>query len=95
MLVLHTLLWPEEIREPDDLSSNAPVTDRELELAELLMDELAGVDIAALHDDYAAALEQLVAAKMTGAGLEEPEEPVPAVDLMAALEASIRAANKR
>ncbi|MFG2300005.1 hypothetical protein [Actinacidiphila glaucinigra] len=94
MLVLHTLLWPEEIREPDDLSSTAPVTDRELELAELLMDQLAGVDIAELHDEYAAALEQLVAAKMTGVGLEEPEEPVPAVDLMTALEESIRAANK-
>ncbi|MFF0290846.1 Ku protein [Streptomyces sp. NPDC005262] len=37
LLVLHTLLWPEEIREPDDLSSPSPVTDRELELAELLM----------------------------------------------------------
>ncbi|MEU0181470.1 Ku protein [Streptomyces sp. NPDC006207] len=95
MLVLHTLLWPEEIREPGDLSSTAPVTDRELELAELLMDQLAGVEIAELHDEYAAALEQLVVAKMTGAGLEEPEEPVPAVDLMAALEASIREAGSR
>ncbi|MDX2649282.1 Ku protein [Streptomyces sp. PA03-1a] len=95
MLVLHTLLWPEEIRQPDDLSSAAPVTERELELAELLMDQLAGVEIAELHDEYAAALEQLVVAKMTGAGLEEPEEPVPAVDLMAALEASIREAGSR
>ncbi|MEU1543655.1 hypothetical protein ABZ461_37300 [Actinacidiphila glaucinigra] len=56
------------------------------------MDQLAGVEIAELHNEYAAALEQLVVAKMTGAGLEEPEEPVPAVDLMAALEASIREA---
>lgn len=95
MLVLHTLLWPQEIRKPDDLSSPAPVTERELELAELLMDQLAGVDIAELHDEYAAALEQLLAAKMTGAGLEEPEEPTLAVDLMAALEASIRATEKR
>ncbi|MFF7676634.1 hypothetical protein [Actinacidiphila glaucinigra] len=95
MLVLHTLLWPEEIREPDDLSSPAPVTERELELAELLMDQLAGVEIAELHDEYAAALEQLVVAKMTGGEVEEPEEPVPAVDLMAALEASIRAAGDR
>lgn len=95
MLVLHTLLWPEEIREPDDLSSTAPVTDRELELAELLMDQLAGVEIGDLHDEYAAAVEQLVASKMTGAEVEEPEEPVLAVDLMAALEASIRAARER
>ncbi|MFI5635452.1 hypothetical protein ACIA8E_40170 [Streptomyces sp. NPDC051664] len=39
------------------------MTDRELELAELLMDQLVGVDIADLHDEYAAALEQLVDAK--------------------------------
>ncbi len=92
MLVLHTLLWPEEIREPGDLSSPAPVTERELELAVLLMDQHAGREIAELHDEYAAALRQLVVAKMTGAGLEEP---VPAMDLMAALEASIREAGGR
>ncbi|WP_329154744.1 hypothetical protein OIU91_40695 [Streptomyces sp. NBC_01456] len=43
--VLHTLHWPEEIRDPGDLSSPAPTTDRELEIAELLMTEMAGVDI--------------------------------------------------
>ncbi|MFD3452791.1 Ku protein [Streptomyces sp. NPDC058691] len=94
MLVLHTLLWPEEIREPDDLSSAAPVTEREVQLAEMLMEQLAGVDIEDLHDEYAAALEQLVAAKMNGTEVDEPAEPVPAVDLMAALEASIRATEK-
>ncbi|MFD3452807.1 Ku protein [Streptomyces sp. NPDC058691] len=95
MPVLHTLLWPEEIREPDDLSSAAPVTERELQLAEMLMEQLAGVDIADLHDEYAHALEQLVVAKMTGGTVEEPAEPVPAVDLIAALEASIQAAGRR
>ncbi|MDX2703363.1 hypothetical protein PV350_10895 [Streptomyces sp. PA03-6a] len=44
------LLWPEEIREPDDLSLAAPVTERELELAELLMGQLAGVNIGELHE---------------------------------------------
>ncbi|MGW3824539.1 non-homologous end joining protein Ku [Streptomyces sp. NPDC005071] len=95
MLVLHTLLWPEEIREPDDLSSASPVTDRELELAELLMDQLVGVDIADLHDEYAAALEQLVVAKQSGGEPAELKEPVPVMDLMAALEASMRAASDR
>ncbi|MEU1622947.1 Ku protein [Streptomyces sp. NPDC005722] len=94
MLVLHTLLWPEEIREPDDLSSAVPVTERELELAELLMDALAGVEIHELHDGYAAALEQLVAAKVAGVEVEEPTEPVEVVNLMAALEASIAAARR-
>ncbi|MEU9489447.1 Ku protein [Streptomyces decoyicus] len=45
ILVLHTLHWPEEIRDPGDLSSPAPTTDRELDLAELLMTEMAGVDV--------------------------------------------------
>lgn len=45
-----------------------------------------------LHDEYAAALEQPLVAKMAGAEVEEPAEPVPAVDLMAAREASIAAA---
>ncbi|MFF3558537.1 hypothetical protein ACFYXS_00615 [Streptomyces sp. NPDC002574] len=66
------------------------MTERELELAELLMHSLVGVEIQELHDEYAAALEQPVVAKMAGEGLEEP---VPA-DLMAALEAGIRAANR-
>ncbi|MFK0261412.1 hypothetical protein ACIQU1_08785 [Streptomyces angustmyceticus] len=58
--MLHTLHWPEEIRDPGDLSSPAPTTDRELEIAELLMTEMAGVDITDLHDDYAQALNLLV-----------------------------------
>ncbi|MFF3558470.1 Ku protein [Streptomyces sp. NPDC002574] len=92
MLVLHTLLWPEDIREPDDLSSAAPVTERELERAEVLIEQSAGVDIEGLHDEYAAVPEQLVVAKMAGEGLAEP---VPAVDLLAALEAGIRTAGDR
>jgi DNA end-binding protein Ku len=80
MFVLQALLRPEEIREPDDLSSSAPVTDRELQLAELLIDQLAGVDIEQLHDDWAAALDQVVAAKLEGRGVEKPPVPVLAVD---------------
>jgi DNA end-binding protein Ku len=30
VLVVHTLLWPQGIREPGDIASPAPVTDREL-----------------------------------------------------------------
>lgn len=35
----------EEIRDPGDLSSPAPTTDRELDLAELLMTEMTGVEV--------------------------------------------------
>jgi DNA end-binding protein Ku len=95
VLACHTLWWPEEIREPDDLTSSAPVSDVELAMAEMLIDQLAGVDIGGLHDDYAAALEQAVTARLEGGELAEPPEPVPAVDLMAALVESIRQAGRR
>ncbi|MFF7702777.1 non-homologous end joining protein Ku [Streptomyces lydicus] len=43
-LLMQSLLWPDEVRDPGDLAPPTPVTERELELAELLMRELAGVD---------------------------------------------------
>ncbi|WP_331729620.1 Ku protein [Streptomyces platensis] len=94
ILVLHTLHWPEEIRDPGDLSSPAPTTDRELEIAELLMTEMAGVDITELHDDYAQALNLLVDTLAAGRTAAPPLEPQPPVDLMAALEASVRDARR-
>ncbi|MET8538264.1 hypothetical protein ABZV67_42855 [Streptomyces sp. NPDC005065] len=76
------------------MSQRVGVTDRELELAEVLIRELTGIEVRELHDEYAPALEQLVAAKMSGGELAEPAEagPALAVDLMAALEESARTA---
>lgn len=68
------------------------MSERELELAELLMREMTAVEMKDLHDDYRHVLEELVAAKVSGEELVEPPEPTPAVDLVAALEESIRAA---
>ncbi|MGX1885411.1 Ku protein [Streptomyces sp. NPDC055287] len=45
ILVLQTLLWRDELREPGDLAPSAPVTDRELQLAEVLIRELTGIDV--------------------------------------------------
>lgn len=93
VLILQTLLWADELRDPGDLASSAPVTDRELELAEVLIRELTGVEVHELHDEYAHALEQLVTAKVAGEGLAEPTEgTAPVMDLMAALEESVRTA---
>jgi DNA end-binding protein Ku len=94
MLILQTLLWQDELRDPGDLAPATPVTDRELELAEVLIRHLTGIDVAEVHDEYAHALEQLVAAKLTGEELAEPTEPAPAPDLVAALEESVRAAER-
>jgi DNA end-binding protein Ku len=73
----------------------APLTGQELELASLLLDQLPEPDFSSLHDEYAAALQQLVTAKETGGELARLAEPEPAVDLVAALEASLRTAADR
>jgi DNA end-binding protein Ku len=96
VLVLHTLLWSDEVREPDPgMAPDVPVTDRELELAEVLIRELVGVEPREVHDEYATALRALVEAKLAGESLEELAAPEPVVDLMAALEASVRQARER
>ncbi|MGW8687834.1 Ku protein [Streptomyces sp. NPDC055817] len=92
MLILQTLLWQDELRDPGDLAPCTPVTDRELELAEVLMRELPSVEVDQLRDEYRHALEQLVAAKGSRGQLAAPPEPGPAVALMAALQESVRAA---
>ncbi|MGP4053074.1 Ku protein, partial [Streptomyces sp. 2A115] len=92
ILVVHTVYWPDEVREPGPATA-APVTDREMELAELLLNELRGVDAADIRDDYEDALQQLAAALTAGRELAAAAEPdSPPADLMATLEASVRAA---
>ncbi|MFI1169835.1 Ku protein [Streptomyces sp. NPDC020801] len=92
VLVVHAVFWPDEIREPGP-APTSPVTDRELELAELLLNQMQAIDTRAVHDDYTEALNQLVAALSSGRELPAPAEPTqPPPDLMKVLEASIRAA---
>ena len=95
ILVCHTLLWPSEIRAPDDWAPTAPVTEQELRLAEVLMETLAGVNVADMHDEYGAALEQLITAQVEGRELPALPEPPVATDLQAALEESIERARGR
>ncbi|MFD0167732.1 Ku protein [Streptomyces decoyicus] len=94
VIVVQTLLWRDELREPGDLSPATPVTDRELQLAELLLSELTGIEMQKLDDEYGHALEQLVAAKTVGSEVPELPTPQPAVDLLAALEQSVQAARR-
>lgn len=60
----------------------------------MLIRELTGIDVGQVHDGYAHAVELLVDAKITGGELAEPAEAAPALDLMAALEESVRAAGR-
>ncbi|MFI7301424.1 Ku protein [Streptomyces sp. NPDC050121] len=93
LLLLQTLRWSDEIRDPGDLAHlvpAVPLSDRERRLAEVLVKEMIGVDDSVDHDGYAHALEQLVDAVASGdEPAEPPPQPEPAVDLMTALQQSV------
>lgn len=100
-LVLNTLHWPDEIRDQGELKlpgSDVAVGDRELEMAVMLIDTLtASFDPARHHDRYREALLQIVEEKLGEKPAEAPApaaEPAGALDLMAALKASVEASKK-
>ncbi|MFF4227923.1 Ku protein [Streptomyces sp. NPDC001820] len=101
VIAMHGLLWPDEIRSPQEAAPDTDVTVREaeLDLADALMNTLGEVDLDSLHDDYREALEVMIAAKVEGG--EAAPETAPdegaggkVIDLMAALEKSVQAANE-
>jgi DNA end-binding protein Ku len=98
VLGMHGLLWPDEIRAPEEVAPDSGVTvrDKELDLADALMDTLGEVDVDELHDQYRVALEELITAKAEGKELPSAPEPEggKVLDLMAALEKSVHAARR-
>jgi DNA end-binding protein Ku len=102
VLVLETLLWPDEIRTPDFkfLDEDVEVRPQELKMAASLIDSMTeDFDPLAFHDEYREALEALVQAKIEGnevvrpAGtLVSPEKPSGPADLTETLRASVEAA---
>jgi len=99
VLVLQTMLWPDELRPATDVTPDLKVTVRpqELAMAHSLMDTLSeGFDLTQLRDEYQDALQGVVEARLEGG--EAPREGPPRVvgdnviDLMAALKRSVRAA---
>ncbi|MDG4763457.1 Ku protein [Solwaraspora sp. WMMD406] len=99
VLVLNTMLWPDEIRQAsfgfldDDIQVRPP----ELAMAASLIDSMAGEFAPDEYtDDYRTALQEVIDAKVEGREIVAPEEeeeaPAAAVDLMAALRASVERA---
>jgi DNA end-binding protein Ku len=99
VLVLETLLWPDEVRVPDFgfLEQDINVRTQELKMAASLIDSMSqDFDPEAHHDGYREALTELVEAKVEGRDVIQPQtgraaddEPVSLAD---ALKASIAAA---
>ena len=100
-LALQTLLWPDELREPDFavLSDTPEVTDAESAMAAMLVESLSGdFDPNSYEDHYEQAVRQVVEAKLAGGEVQEnpapQEETAEVVDLLAALQASVERAKK-
>lgn len=96
VLLLNTMLWPDEIRTPSFgfLDEDIKVRGPELAMASSLIDSMAGeFEPDAFTDDYRTALQEVIDAKVEGREVVQPEEveeaPAAAVDLMAALRASV------
>ncbi len=102
VLVLETLLWPDEIRSPDFkfLDENVDVRSQELKMAASLIDTMTeDFDPSAYRDAYREALEALVQAKIEGNEVVRPagpgiaaEKPGGPADLTETLRASVAAA---
>jgi DNA end-binding protein Ku len=101
VLLMHTMLWPDELRDASFAAppENVTVSEAEVTMAQSFIDALAGdFHPEDFTDAYREALEAVVQSKAEGIPLvEEPETPKEAevVDLVAALRASVEAAKKR
>jgi DNA end-binding protein Ku len=98
VLVLETLLWPDEVRGADFgfLDEDVEVRTQELRMATSLIDSMTvDFDPDEYHDRYREALQELVEAKTEGRDVVQPgeEAPAPAATSLAdALRASLAAA---
>ncbi|MGW0664870.1 non-homologous end joining protein Ku [Streptodolium elevatio] len=100
VLVMQQIHWPDEVNPADHVapSDRVTVTDAELDAADALIEALGPVDLDAMEDEYQRAVDQLVTARLEGeqppeAGAER--EAAPAMDLMAALRASVADATRQ
>src|SRR5581483_8321434 len=93
-LLLHTMFYPEEVREVPEFrrDENISVKPQEVALAEKLVEGLAAdFDPSKYHDEYQAKLMQMIEAKREGQAVasEKPKHRAPVIDLMQALQKSL------
>jgi DNA end-binding protein Ku len=99
VIVMQTMLWPDEIRGADfaSVDEEQHATKQEMDMAKVLIDQLAGdFDPDDYEDDYAIAVKELVRAKVEGGEVQAPpveeDEGGEVVDLLAALSRSVEKA---
>jgi DNA end-binding protein Ku len=102
VIVLETMIWPDEVREPDFgiLDTEVTLRPQERAMAESLIASMSGdFDPSLYTDEYRAALQQVIDAKLEGRDVIEAPgsaagDGAQVVDLMAALRASVEAAER-
>jgi DNA end-binding protein Ku len=97
VIVLQTMMWPDEIRKPDFSVETGDVKPAEVKMANMLVETLAGdFDASEFEDDYAEAVESLVKTKIEGGEVKRTATSTKSsgevVDLLAALQRSVDAA---
>jgi DNA end-binding protein Ku len=100
VLVMETMYWPDEIRQPEfeELEMDVELRKEELKMAEMLIDGLTSeFDPEAYVDRSREAIEAAAQKKVDGQEIVAPEAPEPTkvVDLLEALKASVEATKKR
>jgi DNA end-binding protein Ku len=97
-LTMHTLHWPDEVRDPAELAPQpVELTEDEIGHAIALIESMTTDDVSQYRDEYRDAVEELLEAKAAGREPQMPEAPSApgrVVDLMAALEESVEKARK-
>ncbi|MDH3731146.1 MAG: Ku protein [Acidimicrobiia bacterium] len=96
VIVMETMFWPDEIREPafEVLEEEVAITKEEQKMAEMIIENLTGTfDPSAWSDESREAVEAMAQKKLEGHEVVTPEavQPTGVVDLMDALKASVEA----
>ena len=97
VIVMQTMMWPDEIRKPDFNVDAGEVKPAEVKMANMLVETLAGdFEPAEFEDDYAEAVEAMVKTKIEGGEVKRTPTSTKSsgevVDLLAALQRSVDAA---
>ncbi len=105
VIVLQTMLWPDEVRQPDfdTLGDASELRPQELAMASSLVDSMTGDYVPEeFTDDYRDAVEVLISTKLQGGDVHDVPAPAASsggsgqvVDLLAALQRSVEAAKGR
>jgi len=101
VIVLNTMIWPDEVRAADFgfLNDDIELRQQERQMARSLVESMSGeFDPDQFTDNYREALQTVIDAKVEGREIVETEEVQPTagnvVDLMSALRASVEAAKQ-